>query len=97
MSGGNGGRNGNGHRHGNGNGNGNGGRSPERVEPIAIIGMRGRFPGASDLDTYWRNLADGVESIEVLSRGRHAGRRRAGSHLPSARLRERVAGARPDR
>ena len=47
--------------------NGNGARPHARVEPIAIIGMRGRFPGASDLDTYWRNLADGVESIEVLS------------------------------
>ncbi|HLG55434.1 MAG TPA: SDR family oxidoreductase [Vicinamibacterales bacterium] len=59
MSGGNG--NGNRHR------NGNGARSPQRVEPIAIVGMRGRFPGASDLETYWRNLADGVESIETLS------------------------------
>ena len=47
--------------------NGNGARPHSRPEPIAIIGMRGRFPGASDLDTYWRNLADGVESIEVLS------------------------------
>jgi acyl transferase domain-containing protein/SAM-dependent methyltransferase len=54
---------------GNGNhgSNGNGARRPSRVEPIAIIGMRGRFPGASDLDSYWRNLAEGVESIEVLS------------------------------
>ena len=47
--------------------NGNPARPHPRVEPIAIIGMRGRFPGASDLDTYWRNLAEGVESIEVLS------------------------------
>jgi len=36
-------------------------------EPIAIIGMRGRFPGASNLDAYWQNLADGVESISTLS------------------------------
>jgi acyl transferase domain-containing protein/SAM-dependent methyltransferase len=47
--------------------NGNGGRPHFHVEPIAIIGMRGRFPGAGDLDAYWRNLAEGVESIEVLS------------------------------
>ena len=40
----------------------------ERNEPIAIIGMRGRFPGANDLETLWRNLADGVESITPLSR-----------------------------
>ena len=37
-------------------------------EPIAIIGMRGRFPGADDLDEFWRNLAEGVESITPLSR-----------------------------
>ncbi len=37
------------------------------AEPIAIIGMRGRFPGAADLDQYWRNLANGVESIATLS------------------------------
>ncbi|HEX7139683.1 MAG TPA: type I polyketide synthase, partial [Vicinamibacterales bacterium] len=36
-------------------------------EPIAIIGMRGRFPGANDLETYWNNLANGVESIATLS------------------------------
>jgi len=34
---------------------------------IAIIGMAGRFPGANDLDTFWRNLRDGVESIASLS------------------------------
>ncbi|WP_375765213.1 amino acid adenylation domain-containing protein [Archangium gephyra] len=30
---------------------------------IAIIGMAGRFPGASDLHAFWRNLREGVESI----------------------------------
>jgi amino acid adenylation domain-containing protein len=30
---------------------------------IAIIGMAGRFPGAPDIDAFWRNLRDGVESI----------------------------------
>ena len=39
----------------------------ERNEPIAIVGMRGRFPGADDLDQFWRNLAEGVESITLLS------------------------------
>jgi acyl transferase domain-containing protein/SAM-dependent methyltransferase len=37
------------------------------AEPIAIIGMRGRFPGADELDQYWANLAGGVESIATLS------------------------------
>jgi phthiocerol/phenolphthiocerol synthesis type-I polyketide synthase E len=36
-------------------------------EPIAIIGMRGRVPGADDLDRFWHNLAEGVESITPLS------------------------------
>ncbi len=31
---------------------------------IAIIGMAGRFPGASDVETFWGNLVRGVESIE---------------------------------
>ena len=30
---------------------------------VAIIGMAGRFPGADDLETFWRNLRDGRESI----------------------------------
>ena len=29
----------------------------------AVIGMAGRFPGANDLDEYWDNLKNGVESI----------------------------------
>ena len=34
---------------------------------IAIIGMAGRFPGAPDIDRYWANLRDGVESIRPLT------------------------------
>ncbi len=34
-------------------------------EPIAIIAMAARLPGASDLDAFWRNLCDGVESIQL--------------------------------
>ncbi|HVR11734.1 MAG TPA: polyketide synthase, partial [Thermoanaerobaculia bacterium] len=34
---------------------------------IAIIGKAGRFPGAPDLDAFWRNLRDGVESISFFS------------------------------
>lgn len=36
--------------------------------PIAIIGMVGRFPGAEDLETLWKNLCGGVESITVFKR-----------------------------
>jgi acyl transferase domain-containing protein/acyl carrier protein len=38
-----------------------------RMEPIAIIGMAGRFPGAPDLHDFWRNLKNGVESIARFS------------------------------
>lgn len=34
---------------------------------IAIIGISGRFPKAKDIDTFWKNLQDGVESIEFFS------------------------------
>ena len=33
---------------------------------IAIVGMAGRFPGAPDVATFWRNLCAGVESIVAL-------------------------------
>lgn len=32
-------------------------------EPIAIIAMSGRFPGADDVEAFWQNLCDGVDSI----------------------------------
>jgi acyl transferase domain-containing protein/thioesterase domain-containing protein len=34
---------------------------------IAVVGMAGRFPGARNLSEFWRNLRDGVESIDVLT------------------------------
>ena len=30
---------------------------------VAIIGMSGRFPAAPDIETFWRNLCDGVEAV----------------------------------
>ncbi|MAT97570.1 MAG: hypothetical protein CL608_10545 [Anaerolineaceae bacterium] len=35
-------------------------------DDIAIIGLDGRFPGASNLEQFWQNLRDGIESIQVL-------------------------------
>ncbi|MEU0089304.1 amino acid adenylation domain-containing protein [Kribbella sp. NPDC006257] len=35
----------------------------QAVEPIAIIGLAARFPGADTLEQFWDNLAAGVESI----------------------------------
>jgi acyl transferase domain-containing protein/acyl carrier protein len=34
---------------------------------IAIIGIAGRFPGAKNIDEFWQNLRDGVESISFFS------------------------------
>ncbi|AXG81395.1 type I polyketide synthase [Streptomyces paludis] len=38
-------------------------RRDTRQEPIAIIGMGCRFPGAPDPDSYWRLLVDGRDAI----------------------------------
>ncbi|WP_431902928.1 SDR family NAD(P)-dependent oxidoreductase [Nonomuraea sp. bgisy101] len=37
------------------------------VEPIAIIGLSCRVPGAGDAQQFWRNLADGVESLTTYT------------------------------
>jgi len=36
-------------------------------QDIAIIGMSGRFPGAKNIDEFWQNLREGVESISSFS------------------------------
>ncbi|MGN9785609.1 SDR family NAD(P)-dependent oxidoreductase [Nonomuraea sp. ZG12] len=43
------------------------GRPGDDDRRIAIVGMAGRFPGASDVGQFWRNLRDGVESITFFS------------------------------
>jgi acyl transferase domain-containing protein/thioesterase domain-containing protein len=37
------------------------------AQAIAIVGMAGRFPGARNLDEFWRNLYDGVEAVRDRS------------------------------
>jgi len=34
---------------------------------IAVIGMAGRFPGARNVEEFWKNLRDGVESISFFT------------------------------
>ena len=34
---------------------------------VAVIGMSGRFPGARNVEEFWRNLAGGVESVSFFS------------------------------
>lgn len=39
----------------------------DNLEGIAVVGMTGRFPGAENIDDFWRNLHDGVESVSFFS------------------------------
>jgi acyl transferase domain-containing protein/enoyl-CoA hydratase/carnithine racemase/NAD(P)-dependent dehydrogenase (short-subunit alcohol dehydrogenase family)/acyl carrier protein len=39
-------------------------------EPIAIIGLSGRYPEAADLQTYWRNLREGKDCIVEVPKER---------------------------
>ncbi|MEE3922680.1 beta-ketoacyl synthase N-terminal-like domain-containing protein [Micromonospora sp. BRA006-A] len=47
----------------------------ETVEPIAIVGLSLRVPGAASAEEFWRNLVVGAESLtrftraELLARG----------------------------
>lgn len=39
----------------------------EQAAEFAIIGMACRFPGANNLDEYWRNLVDGKETVRFFA------------------------------
>jgi phthiocerol/phenolphthiocerol synthesis type-I polyketide synthase E len=41
--------------------------STQLSDGIAVIGMAGRFPGAPNLEAFWQNLRNGVESITHFS------------------------------
>ncbi|HKA91087.1 MAG TPA: polyketide synthase, partial [Haliangiales bacterium] len=40
------------------------------MDGVAIIGMACLFPGAPDLETFWRNVRDGVDAIRDVPPGR---------------------------
>nr|ABL74938.1 TlmVIII [Streptoalloteichus hindustanus] len=42
--------------------------SDDAPEPIAIVSLAGRFPGADDVPTFWENLRAGEESIRRYTR-----------------------------
>ena len=42
-------------------------QTPEWSQPIAIVGMSCRVPGASSLSAFWTNLCSGVDSIRSFS------------------------------
>jgi acyl transferase domain-containing protein len=39
----------------------------ESLDEIAIVGLTGRFPRAKNIEQFWQNLRDGVESISFFS------------------------------
>ena len=43
-----------------------------QAEPVAIIGIGCRFPGASGPGAYWQLLADGVDAVGPIPAGRRA-------------------------
>lgn len=45
----------------------NSSESESTTDHVAIIGMAGRFPGARNIEQFWKNLRDGVESISFFS------------------------------
>ncbi|QHQ34096.1 type I polyketide synthase [Algicella marina] len=59
---------------------------------IAIVGMSAHLPGARDINEYWTNLRDGVESIRRLSEeelqaaGENPSRMRHKNYVPSASI-----------
>jgi acyl transferase domain-containing protein/acyl carrier protein len=45
--------------------------APSRASfPVAVIGIACRFPGATDKETFWRNLVAGVDSISTIPSSR---------------------------
>ena len=34
---------------------------------VAIVGIAGRFPGANNIEVFWNNLCEGIESVSMLS------------------------------
>lgn len=46
------------------------GLEPVRPEPVAIVGISGKFPLAGDLDQFWENLVSGKHCISEIPRER---------------------------
>ncbi|UPG72868.1 type I polyketide synthase [Roseomonas gilardii subsp. gilardii] len=47
----------------------------QKVVPIAIVGAACRFPGAPDLESFWRLMAEGRDAVSTLPEDRFSQRR----------------------
>jgi acyl transferase domain-containing protein/thioesterase domain-containing protein/acyl carrier protein len=45
----------------------NGGMSGSEASSIAVVGMAGRFPGAPNVATFWKNIREGRETVRVFT------------------------------
>ena len=45
---------------------------PEAVEPVAIVGMSCRFPGAPDIGSFWRVIEEGIDATGEIPESRWA-------------------------
>lgn len=54
----------------NGDGKPSAATTPPSTEPIAIVGLAGRYPEADDVATFWRNLAAGRNSVREIPEDR---------------------------
>jgi polyketide synthase PksL len=62
-------------------------RNNTDTDPIAIIGLSGRYPGGADIEAYWNNLRDGRDCITEVPANRwnwreyyHTDRGKSGYH-----------------
>lgn len=46
------------------------GSSRRDKEPIAIVGMSCRFPGARDIEEFWNNILNGIDSVREIPNDR---------------------------
>ena len=67
-------------------------KQPQHREPIAIIGMGCRFAGAPDVESFWRVLRDGLETVGDYPGGRFADLDRV--YAPGSTHAGRIASAR---
>jgi polyketide synthase PksN len=64
----------------------------KKEEPIAIIGMAGRYPGARNLREFWKNLQEGKDSITEIPDSRWDWHRLEGLQSPSGKSMSRWGG-----